>query len=220
MGARGLILGMVSLLALTCCSADGGRSTVDERYARQSTCDGLRDACVGGGRCCDGMSCGFNIACCIAAGQECAGGGDCCSGKCKDGLCTLSAPLGACASSAECAAGLECSPTLATCYATTGGYCRTSNDCGSNLCQNGKCECGQGSSLCTSGADCCDGLVCIGGMCRGNGGAACGSDADCNAGCCVGGACSSCGTPIGGGCTSDSDCGAGASCDPTTGTCL
>lgn len=215
-------LGAVVAMALTCCTAPVGQdaSIVDQRYARQPTCDGLRDSCIGGGRCCDGMFCGFDFACCVAAGQVCAHDGDCCSGHCHGGVCALSAPQGACDSDAECAAGLECNLTLATCYAKPGGYCRTSNDCGSNQCSGGQCVCGQGSSLCATDADCCSGFVCVGQMCRGNGGAGCGSDADCNAGCCIDGTCSGCGAPIGSGCTSDSDCGPGATCDPTTGTCL
>lgn len=197
------------------------QSQVDGRYARQRDCDGLRDACLGGGRCCSGMSCGFSEECCVNAGEACDHASDCCSGKCKDGTCTQSGPGEACSSESPCKQGLECSPALQFCYVLPGGYCRTSNDCGSNLCSDGTCSCGQGGALCQSGSDCCDGYVCGPyGLCAGNGGAACDSDVDCNDGCCLDGECGSCGEPIGDGCSSDADCGPDATCDPVTGTCL
>ena len=92
--------------------------------------------------------------------------------------------------SGRCCSGLVCDATVRLCREPrSSGPCRTSQECAlGSTCRNGSCQssvaCRTAKQSCSSSASrqCCAGLGCERGTCKGKDGAACASASDCVAG--------------------------------------
>jgi len=158
---------------------------------------GTGGGCTSDAECNDGLYCNGTESCvsgtCQSSGDPCGAGTTCneatdaCDGtvtSCGDGFCGTGEDCNTCP--ADCRAKLNGNP--ANRYCCDGDLA----DCGNTACNADGWVCGGGDGICTSDAECNDGLYCTG------------TES------CVNGACQSSGDP----------CGTGTNCDENTTSCV
>ncbi len=126
------------------------------------------------------------------------------------GVCGISGPAGACASSLDCTT--EICVDDACVISGAGGHCSSGPDCTTGTCTNGECGQSAAGGACGTNADCVSNL-CSNSLCLASGlpsGTACHLDGQCRTGVCSGGACAK--ADVGGVCGDNIDCTSGA-CD-------
>ena len=169
------------LKALAAGALGGVLARVDRRSADAATkhpaCARINEPCSASAPCCAGAGICSEDAentCCKPLNTTCLSDSDCCIRKhvCRKKTQTslrycleLATFGGPCATSQQCAAGLDCDPKTSTCLLQIGGACTSDDDCASRICDEyaGVCvDCHPDGDPCNEGADCCSGICNIG----------------------------------------------------------